>query len=110
MSTGVTNLGGGAVSGSVSQAGLKNGGRISFVSLNTTTWTALPPTALPLRNAISIQNRSSQTIWLAYTPNPTAWIILPTNGERAYDITDAIPIYALATVAGTCVVTIEELS
>lgn len=100
---------GGVVSGSVSTAGLHIKGVITFVTINDTTWTALPPTPLVGRNALMIQNRSGVNILLAYDTSPTAWIILPANGERSYDITENIPIYAQST-SGTVQVTIEELS
>ena len=97
------------IAGEFTSSGLKNGGRILFVTIHDTIWTPLPPTALVNRNALSIQNRSGQDIYLAYEETPTAWLVLPVSGERAYDITDNIIIYGKST-NGSVDITIEELS
>ena len=92
-------------------SGLKTGGKITEVILNTSTWTALPGTALADRNAISIQNRSGIEIKINYDSGVSGYegVVIPNNGERFYDITDAIVIYAKATT-GTPTINIEELA
>ena len=44
--------------GTFSLTGLNNGGLVTEITLNPTTRTALPTTALANRNAMSIQNRT----------------------------------------------------
>jgi hypothetical protein len=91
--------------------GLKNSGLVTIVSINDTTWTALPATALVGRNAIAIQNRSGQEIKLNYN-NATAGyvgIFLGTGFDRFYDITDGIIVYAKS-ASSACTLVVEELS
>lgn len=97
--------------GSFTFSGLKNGGKVSEVTLNSTTWTALPASALTDRNALAIQNHSGIEIKLNYDDTEPGYVgIIMTDGsERQYDITDAIVIYAKAT-SGNPVVNVEELS
>lgn len=101
----------GTVTGEFSPSGLKIAGKITVVTLNATTWTALPPTSLVNRNAISIQNQSSTEVKLAFDPLTVGYLgpKVSANGERFYDIKDTIAIYGKCQ-AGTCDVLIEELS
>ena len=98
-------------SGTFTPSGLRNGGQITEITLSSTSWTALPATALVGRNALSIQNRSGIEIKINYTNTETGYtgLIIPTSGERFYDISDSIIIYAKA-ISGTPVVIVEELS
>lgn len=97
--------------GEFSPTGLKNGGRITEVQLNSSGWTPLPLTALTDRNAMAIQNRSGIEIKLNYDSGVSGYIgvTVDSGGERFYDITDSIIIYAKS-VTGTPTVTIEEIS
>ena len=99
------------LTGSISSSGLRNAGLITEVTLNSTTWTALPPTALTNRNALSMQNRSGIEIKLQYDPTTVGYVgmVVPDGYERQYDITENIVIYAKAS-SGNPVITIEELS
>ncbi len=92
-------------------SGLKIGGRITEVELNTSTWTALPSTALASRNALSIQNRSGIEIKINYDNSVSSYtgIVIPNNGERYYDISDSIIIYAKS-LTGTPIINIEEIA
>jgi hypothetical protein len=92
-------------------SGLRNGGLITEVALNAASWTALPATALPNRNAIAIQNLSGTEIKVNYSSSVAGYVgmVLASGSERYYDITDAIVLYAKAS-AGTPTVTVEELS
>ena len=96
---------------STSPGGLRNAGRVTEVTINNNTWTALPATPIALRNAISIQNISGQEIKVNYDPTVSGYvgIVIATGNERFYDITDAIPIYAKSS-ASSCSLNIEELS
>ena len=91
--------------------GLNNGGVITEVVLNETTWTALPASALSERNAMSVQNRSGIEIKINYSNSVSGYVgvVVPNNGERFYDITDAITIYAKSN-NGTPTVVVEEIS
>lgn len=99
------------VTGSLQTSGLETAGRITIVALNAVTWTALPATALTGRNAICLQNHSGIQVKLNYDPGIVGYvgIIVNDGGERYYDITDSIPIYAKSQ-SGTPSVIVEELS
>lgn len=100
-----------SLSGNLRPSGLNVGGLITEVTLDSTSWTPLPATPLANRNAICIQNRSNIEIKINYdntVPTYTGMVIV-NNGERFYDISDGIIIYAKAT-SGTPTITIEELA
>lgn len=103
---------GSTLTGVFSVTGLKTAGLVTEVSINDTTWTALPATPLSARNAISIQNVSAVEIKLNYSAVVGyVGVRLFPSGERFYDITDAIVLYAKAYPgAGTVTIVIEELS
>lgn len=100
-----------SVSGTLTPSGLKTGGLITEVTLNSTTWTAIPATPLSGRNAIGIQNRSGIEIKINYSSAVVGYVgvVVPTGGERYYDITDQIVLYAKST-SGTPTITIEEIA
>jgi hypothetical protein len=102
---------GGEVSGTLNPSGLKDGGRVTEVTINSTAWTALPVNALNNRNALAIQNRSGIEIKINYDNTVSGYegMVIDNGGERFYDITDAIVIYAKAQ-SGTPTINIEELS
>lgn len=92
-------------------SGLTIAGRVTLVTLNALTWTALPDIPqLALRNAIRIQNQSATEIRLNYDPLIPGYegVWVKPNGETYYDIR-TIPIYAKA-AAGTPVIAVEEIS
>lgn len=97
--------------GSLSPTGLKNGGLITEVTLSAASWTPLPATPLANRNAIAIQNISAVEIKLQYDATIIGYVgvVVPSGGERQYDITDAIVIYAKAS-AGAPIIVIEEIA
>lgn len=92
-------------------SGLRNGGRISQVTLNENTWTALPAIPLANRNAMAIQNHSGKSIALNYSNAVSGFtgIIIHDLAERSYNITESIVLYAKSQ-RGTAIVTVEELS
>jgi len=92
-------------------SGLKNGGEITMVTLNDSTWTALPLSPLASRNALTIQNRSGIEIKINYDNSVSGYVglIIPTSGERYYDISETIVIYAKS-ASGTPEIAVEELS
>lgn len=108
-----TDVTGSSISGTFSQSGLFNGGRITEVSINDSTWTALPAAPLGNRNAISIQNSSGATLKLNYSASTVGYfgIAVASGGERMYVITDSIVVYAKSEPgSGTVTITVEEIS
>lgn len=101
----------GIVEGNFSFSGLRIGGRISEVVLDDINWTALPLTALANRNSISIQNISGLEIKIQYDNTTVGYlgVAIAPGGERFYDLTDAIVIYAKAS-SGTPTIIVEELA
>lgn len=101
----------GALAGSFSPSGLNVGGLHTVVSINSSTWTALPATALTNRNQINIQNYSGVEIKLNYDNTVVGYVgvVLADQAERFYQITDSIVIYAKSS-AGTVNVDVEELA
>lgn len=101
-----------AVTGSFAPSGLRNGGLITEVTLNSSTWTALPATALADRNAVAIQNNSSIDIKINYSSGISGYVgmrIAANGGERFYDIKNNIVLYAKSQ-SGTPTITVEEIS
>lgn len=92
-------------------SGLRNAGRVTEVQLNSATWTALPAAALTGRNAIAIQNPTGTEIKINYSSGVVGYVgmVIGAGGERTYDVTDAIPIYAKS-ASGTPTINVEELS
>lgn len=101
------------ITGTLKVSGLTIGGRVSVVTINDASWTPLPATALASRNAIGIQNVSGVEIKLQYDQSTVGYIgvKMGIEGERYYDITDTIPIYARAAPgSGSVQVVIEEIA
>lgn len=92
-------------------SGLNIAGRITEVTLNDTTWTALPLAPLTMRNAMRVQNPTSIEIKINYDPLVVGYvgIVVGPSGENYWDITDAIMVYAKSS-SGNPVVNIEEIS
>lgn len=100
--------------GTVSPAGLSNGGLVTKVTISDTGWTALPPTPLANRNGIAIQNYETGALVRLNYDNTAAEgdsVYMTDNSERFYTITDSILIYArTATGSGSVDIICEELS
>lgn len=98
--------------GTFTPSGLSIAGKLTFVELSDSAWTALPLTPLSNRNGMSIQNQSPSEMQVnftgtgGYTENG---IKIIAGGERYYDITDSIVIYGRL-ASGTAKVAVEELS
>lgn len=97
--------------GNFTPSGLTTGGRITIVTLSSASWTALPLTPLASRNAISVQNQSAVQIKLGYDDLEAGYIgmILEPGGERFYNITDSIIMYAKAS-SGAPDIAVEEIA
>lgn len=101
-----------AVTGSFTPSGLRNGGLITEVTLNSLTWTPLPATPLADRNALAIQNNSQIDIKVNYRSDVAGYVgarVKANGGERFYDVKDDIILYAKSD-GGTPTVTVEEIS
>jgi len=100
-----------SATGVFSPTGLKLGGRMTAVTLNSSTWTALPPTPLENRNAINIQNYSGSNIKLNFDNTVPTYDGIQMNDqvERNYDIKDSILIFAKSEVSGA-IIWVEEIS
>lgn len=98
-------------SGNVSISGLKDGGRITEVTLNPSTWTALPSTALLNRNAINIQNVSAEEIKINYDSGIAGYkgIVIGSGSERSYDIQDDIVLYGKS-ISSVVTINVEEIA
>jgi hypothetical protein len=99
------------LTGTLIPSGLTTQGLLTKVTINNTTWTALPPTALTGRNALSIQNISASSMVLDYVTTNAAveGVVVGVSAERFYSITDQIIIYGKS-VAATANILIEELA
>lgn len=103
----------GNFSGSVTTAGLSIAGKFTEVTIDDTTWTALPSTPLADRNSMSIQNRSGFEIKVNYDNTEVGYkgMVIPINFERFYEIRDTVVIYAKAAPgSGSIVINVEEIS
>lgn len=103
----------GTISGDFTPSGLNISGRVTEVTINDSSWTALPPVPLTNRNAISIQNTSGFNMKVNYDPLLTTYVgvFIPNNNERYYDIKDTIIVYGrLAPGSGIGVINVEELA
>jgi|NOAtaT_7_FD_contig_91_648992_length_2205_multi_9_in_0_out_0_4 hypothetical protein len=100
------------VTGEIRPSGLKNGGRITEMTIDDAQWWPLPAVPLSGRNGLAIQNQSS-TIKLKVNYDNSAigyvGVEVPARGERFWDLTDAIIVYAKSQ-AGSIVVAVEEIS
>lgn len=96
--------------GEITPQGLRGGGRITEVTLNSNTWTPLPPIPLTSRNALAVQNQSAVDIKTNFG-NPSGFVgmLLQPGTERAYDITDQIILFAKCQ-SGTAIIAVEELA
>ena len=102
--------------------GLRTGGQITKITLNSTEWTPLHRTASTLptgdgplddRNHISIQNQSSNTLVMYQfvdTASVTYGVVIPYNyGRENMDIKDNILVYG-RTISGTADIVVAELA
>jgi hypothetical protein len=92
-----------------SPGGLTTGGKITEVTLNSSSWVALPPTALTDRNGMGLQNPNATAIKLNFDntePGYVGWRIAP-NGETFLDVKDSIIVYAKAEVGNPTLVVME---
>ena len=101
----------GSIQADLTPSGLRNGGKITVVTLGDSVWTPLPLAALSDRNAMSIQNLSDVNIKINYDNTVSGYIGIEIKAgfERYYDIKDTITIYA-RTESGSAQVVVEELS
>ncbi len=104
-------VGGTVITSSSAPSGLRTGGLVTVVALNSSTWTALPATPLSGRNAVAVQNYSGIEIKINYDTGVAGYVGMTVidKSERQYDITDAIILYAKS-ASGTPSVNVEEIA
>lgn len=109
--TAVRTLIDGVVNGSFTPSGLNIAGKVTEVTIDNTSWTAIPATALTDRNALGIQNRSGQAIKINYDNTVVGYVGMEISDgeERQYDITDAITVYAKSQTS-SATINVEELA
>ena len=92
-------------------AGLSTAGVVTVVALNSSTWTALPATALANRKALAIQNRSGTDVKINYSSGVAGYVgmVIPDGAERFYDVGAAVTVYGKS-ASGTPSVNVEELA
>lgn len=97
--------------GTFRPTGLNVAGKITVVTISDSAWAAMPATALSGRNAISIQNQSVVEVKVNYDSGEAGYVgmVIPAGGERFYDITDNIVIYAKSS-SGNVDIVVEEIS
>ena len=112
------NVLGGTVTGELSPTGLKNGGRMTTMEV-TDTATMLPPVALTGRNSMKVTNLSTtETMYVGFDAlvtadraiGNTAGDELGPNEAINFDVTDEVPIYAIAESGKTILIKIMELA
>lgn len=105
----VTSIG--SITGDVNIVGPGTSARVSYVTLNSATWTAIPAVALADRKSLSIQNQSSTQIKYDYDNSVVGYngVIINPSGERFLEIQESLIVYGKAQ-SGTCVVLVEELA
>lgn len=101
----------GGLVGEIRPSGLNVGGRVSEVTVNSASWTAVPNIPLANRNAIAIQNLSGVEVKLNFSTAPSGYVgmVIADGSERTYDITDSIVIYVKSS-SGTAVLNVEEIA
>ena len=101
----------GGVDGTVTISGQKNSGKFTEVTINSTTWTALPSTALANRNSLTIQNQGSVAIKVSPSNVPAGYVgmVIHPSGDRSYNIGPSIVLYAKSS-SGSVTVGVEEFS
>lgn len=106
-----------SLTGTFTPSGLRVKGLITVVSIDDTSWTALPAAPLTVpssRNAIGIQNCTNNEIKLNFTDGIGGGYIgwkIPPNSEFFTDITSDVIIYGRAeSGAGTIDITVMEIA
>ena len=92
-------------------AGLTTAGLVTSVSINNSSWTALPATPLTGGNALSIQNYSGDEIKINYSDSVSGYVgvAIQNASERSYDLSGSVIIYAKSKT-GPVTVIVEELA
>jgi len=99
------------INATVTTSGLGVEGKITVVTINSVTWTALPAAPLTDRNGLGLQNDSAIQIKLNFDsgePGYIGWTING-NGETFLDIRDTVVVFAKSS-SGTPSLNIMEVS
>lgn len=86
-------------------------GLITEVTIDDSSWTALPSNPLSGRISVSVQNRSGQEIKINFDNSEPDYvgIAVDDGGDRHYDVTDNIIFYGKSS-SGSVVITVEEIA
>ena len=101
----------GNLTGELVPAGVQIAGKITIVTVNQTTWTAIPSTPLADRKALHIQNQSDEEIKYNYDDTVVGYvgIIVPSGGSAYIDLANDIEIYVKSS-ASSVDIAAEEIS
>lgn len=97
-------------SGTFTFSGLRNGGKVTEVTLYPDRWVPIPATALTDRNAMGIQNVSGEEMKVNFRDDVGyVGMVIGAGSERTYDISDQIIVYGRS-IANIIQINVEELS
>ena len=101
----------GQLTGELVPAGIQIAGRITEVSVDEKSWSALPATPLADRKGLQIQNQSDEEIKYNYDSGQAGYVgmIIPSGGSAYIDLANEIVIYAKS-ISSTVTIAVEEIS
>jgi len=101
----------GTITGEIVPAGIQIAGKITIVSIDQSSWTALPATPLADRKGLQIQNQSDEEIKYNYDNGVSGYegMIIPSGGSAYIDIANDIVIYAKS-ASSSVDIAVEEIS
>lgn len=100
------------VTGEFTPVGLTIGGKFQRVTLNDTTWTALPATPLVDRNTVKFENDTAFDVFINFgSGEPLDGMLVPANGGTlSYPVRDTITLYGIFESGGSGTLKVEELA
>jgi len=92
--------------------GLTGSGRVTEVTLNDSTWTALPASPLSSRHALNVQNDSGSEIKVNFSNAVATYtgMVVKFGEERFYNIDNTIILYGKSETGTTPTINVEEIS
>lgn len=103
----------GSITGEFTPVGLTKAGKFRKVTLNDTTWTAVPATPLTNRNTIKFLNRTPFEVYINFAPTEPIYdgmLVTPNDGTLSYPVRDTIVLYAMFELGGSGNLHVEELA
>jgi hypothetical protein len=107
----VTSTTSGTVSGTVESTSPINSGKITKVTLDNTSWTAIPTSAAANRQGLGIQNLSGDNLLLNWSNTAPAneYIFVASGAERYYSAKTGAILYGRFQTIATGTIIVEEL-